>query len=154
MEHVADLLSVTAVADVGERFPEQVCHDPEGDDALVNLSELPGAGDDAATIDDRTKSERRAVFLDELLGSKLGEAVERTGSVEGEILTDAQGSNAGCFRVVPREAGLLLGPRMGLEPVDGIDTAGGKKEEGGVPLASLLQAAIGAGEVGFEEVVG
>ena len=53
VEQVADLLALAAEADVGERVAEVVGEHPVGEDALVDLAHLPGAGDHAAAVDHR-----------------------------------------------------------------------------------------------------
>ena len=89
VEQVAHLLALAAEADVGERVAEVVGEHPVGEDALVDLAHLPGAGDHAAAVDHRRHAEPRPVLLDQQLGGELGGAVEGAGALEREVLGDA-----------------------------------------------------------------
>ena len=51
VKDVADLLALAAKPGITQRAPEVMASDPERDHALVNLAHLPGAGDDATTVD-------------------------------------------------------------------------------------------------------
>ncbi len=88
MEAVADLFSLAAIADVGEIPPVVVGHDPVCDNPLIHLTKLPWPGNDPAAVDNNLETVGIAVFLDELLGGKLGVAVERACTIEGDFLAD------------------------------------------------------------------
>ena len=83
-------LPCAAEADVGERVAEVVGEHPVGEDPLVDLAHLPGAGDHAAAVDHRGDAEPVAVLLDQQLGGELGRAVEGAGALERELLGDAR----------------------------------------------------------------
>src|SRR3954468_16075580 len=74
MKEVADLLARAAEADVAQRPAQPVPEQPEGEDALVDLAHLPGAGDHSTAVDHRLDAVA-AVLGDELLGGELGRAV-------------------------------------------------------------------------------
>src|SRR3954471_15948107 len=70
MEEIAHLLAMPSEADVAERVAEVVGEHPVGEHPLVDLPHLPGAGDDAATVDHRGDAEPLAVLLDQHLGGE------------------------------------------------------------------------------------
>ena len=67
--------------------------DPERDHALVNLAHLPGAGDDAATVDQGAHAVAEDVLLNQLLASQLACPVERSRPIERKALGDPVSEN-------------------------------------------------------------
>src|SRR5437016_3676676 len=63
---------------------------PVGEDALVYLAHLPRTGDNAAAVDDSTKTVSIAVLADQQLRSELARAVQRPGTVQREVLSDSR----------------------------------------------------------------
>lgn len=94
MEAVADLVSVTAEADVFERALAEMGVEPVGEDALVSAAELSGAGEHAAAVDKDRKSEGLAVFEGEGFAGEFGGAVERDRGGGGKFLGDAGRADA------------------------------------------------------------
>ena len=86
VEQVAHLLALAAEADVAERVAEVVGEHPVGEDALVDLSHLPGAGDHPAAVDDGGEAEAGPVLLDQQLGGELGRPVEGAGALQRKLL--------------------------------------------------------------------
>ena len=155
MQQVAHLLALAAEADVLERVAEVVGEHPVGEDALVDLAHLPGAGDHPAAVDDRLQAEGGPVLLDQQLGGELGRAVERARALQRKVLGDARRGDA-------RDVlfGCDLEPRLGLLQRqldlrrDRVDAAGREEEEEGAGAARLLEAVVSAGEVRVDEVGG
>ena len=76
VEAIADLMAVSAEADVFERALAEVGVEPIGEDALVSATELAGTGKDAAAVDKHRKIKGRAVFEGEGFAGEFGGAVE------------------------------------------------------------------------------
>ena len=93
MQAVADLMTLTAEAEIFQRAAAQPRVDPIGKDALVRPAELAGAGEDAAAVDEHREIEGLAVFECERLGGELGRAVEGEWRGSGETLIQAGGGN-------------------------------------------------------------
>ena len=155
VEEVADLLARAAVADVGERPAEEVAEQPPGEDTLIDLAHLPGAGDHAAAVDHRSQPEGIGVLLDQVLGGELGGAVERAGAGHRERLGDACRPGAGDrLGLGELEAGLsLLESQLQLRG-DRVDAAGGEEDEEGILGPGALEAVEGAEQVGLDRVGG
>ena len=62
VEAVANLVALAIEADVAQRSTAEMTVDPIGEDALVGSTELPGAGHNAAAVDEYLETERLAVF--------------------------------------------------------------------------------------------
>src|ERR1700761_6884541 len=77
VQKIAHLLAMPPEPDVGERVAEIVGEHPVGEHPLVDLSHLPGAGDDAETVDHGGHAERRAVLLDQQPGGQPPRPLER-----------------------------------------------------------------------------
>ena len=107
VQQVAHLLAPAAEADVAERVAEVVGEHPVGEDALVDLAHLPGAGDHAAAVDHRRHPEAGPVLLDQQLGGELGGAVEGAGAVERELLGDPGRRDPGtaCSAAISKRVG-------------------------------------------------
>ena len=91
VKNVADLLSGSAVADVGQRPAENMMKNPQSDDSLINLAHLPWASDNAAAVDDRLKTKRSSILLDQAFAGELGKTVERSRAGHREVFR-----NTGC----------------------------------------------------------
>ena len=155
VEQVADLLALAAEPDVGERAPEMVGQEPVGEDALVDLAHLPGPGEHAAAVDHRRDALARAVLLDQQLGGELGRAVEGPVSDHRELLGDTRRRGArNLLAVGELEPGLLLDPGEGELRLDRVDPAGREEDEEGAVAPGELEAVVGAGQVGVDEVGG
>ncbi len=90
MQAVAHLVALAAESDVLEGPPAQVAVDPVGEDPLVRPAELPGAGEDAAAVDEDGQGEGLAVFQGERLARELCRPVERNRRRGGEGFGDAE----------------------------------------------------------------
>jgi hypothetical protein len=137
VEAVAHLVARAAESDVLERPPAKVAVDPVAEDSLVGPSELPGAGEDAAAVDEDRQVEGVAVLEGEGLAGELRRAVERHGGRRREVLRDALGAHP------RREAGRLglegavdCPNREGRQGGDAVDPAGAQEDE---PARRLLQ---------------
>ena len=122
-----------AVADVGERAAEEVAEQPPGEDALVDLAHLPGAGDHAAAVDHRAQAEGVGVLLDQQLGGELGRPVEGARAGQREVLGDPRRPGAGDGLLGGQlEAGLGLLQRQLELRGDRVDAAGREEDDEGV----------------------
>src|SRR5436305_2691403 len=155
VKEVAHLLALPTDADVAERVAEAVGEHPVGEDPLVDLAHLPGAGDDAAAVDHRRDAEALAVLLDQQLGRELGRAVERPRALEREFLGDAlRAHSADRLLGSELEAGLgLLQVQLHLG-ANRVDAAGREEDHEGAVPSGQRQAVVSAGEVGLDEVAG
>ena len=126
-----------------------------GEDALVDLAHLPGAGDDAAAVDHGGHAEARPVLLDQQLGGELGGAVEGAGAAPA-------GSARRCRPARRRGPAARRRARSGSRPPPAqldlrrhrVDAAGREEDDEGAVAAGQLEAVVGAGEVGVDEVAG
>ncbi len=156
VEQVAHLLALAAEADVAERVAEVVGEHPVREDALVDLAHLPRPGDDAAAVDHRGHAEAGPVLLDQQLGGELGGAVEGAGAVEREVLGDARRRDPG-DRLLGGDLEAGLAPPPALSSTcgrDRVDAAGREEDDEGAVAAGQLEAVVGAGQVGVDEVAG
>src|SRR5438067_8282968 len=76
MKTIAALVAGAVEPDIAEGLSPQVAVDPEGEDALLGVPELPGAGEHAAAIDPDWELERLAVLEREDFRGELRGAVE------------------------------------------------------------------------------
>jgi hypothetical protein len=76
MEAVADLMAVSAEADVFQWPATKVTVYPIRKNALIGASELTGAGEYAATVDEDRELEGFTVFQREGFGREFGRSVE------------------------------------------------------------------------------
>src|SRR3954451_19565722 len=155
VEEIAHLLATPPEPDVAERVAEVVGEHPVGEDPLVDLAHLPGSGDDAAAVDHGGDTEALAVLLDQHLGGQLGGTVERPRPLEREVLGDPlRPHSPHRLRGGDLEAGLgLLQVQLHLRR-HWVDAAGREEDDEGAVAPRQLQAVVGAGEVGVDEVAG
>src|SRR2546423_1916551 len=76
MKTIAALVAGAIEPDIAQRLSPQIAVDPEGEDTLLGVPELPGAGEHAAAIDPDWELERFAVLKRENFRSELRGAVE------------------------------------------------------------------------------
>ena len=121
MQQVTDLLAATAETDVLQRPLKMMAGHPQSNDSLVDLSHLPGAGDDSATIDQRGQAAGVIVFLDQQFAGELAGPIERTrGPVRGKSsripkseTPDSRELAAQRKRLVSSIHGISLSPAIG-----------------------------------------
>src|SRR5688572_1278567 len=97
-------MASAAEPEVFERSATQPRVYPEAENSLFRVSELSGAGHDAAAINPHRKSERMTVLERKELGGELGAAVERDWRLGGERLADPAFGNSGWQCAVERES--------------------------------------------------
>src|SRR5436853_79087 len=68
-------------------------------DSLIDFSHLPGAGENAATVDEQRHSVRVSVLLQNQFPGELGRAVKRPGACERKILGDSARRISGYARL-------------------------------------------------------
>jgi hypothetical protein len=142
-DQVPDLLALPAVSEVGQLPAEVMAQHPMREDALVDLAHLPGAGNDAAAVDNRHEPEGGGVFGDQQLGGQLRRSVERSGAIQRKALRDSPLRNA-----FERLLGLELEARLlfsVVEPVllfDGVDPARRQEDQLPAAFSGVLQAVV------------
>src|SRR5207302_9707774 len=89
VQEIAHLLTVAAEAEIAQRAPEVMGKQPVRENALIDLAHLPGAGDNAATIDHRPETERLGILGDQHFRRELRRSVKGAGARERKLLRDA-----------------------------------------------------------------
>ena len=143
-----------AEANIAQRAGRSMPGHPERHDALVDLAHLPGAGQDAAAVDDRAHSIGMNIFLNQKLARQLARPVERPGASSGKssAMPCSEKPRGHPGGITQRNASRLpAGER--IQRPDRIDPAGAEEQEGRAPRLAASRQWIVPVEVDVQDLV-
>ena len=127
--------------------------DPKRKNALVDFSQLPGAGQHPAAVHKNRQIERLGIFTRQDLRRALRAAIQRERRFRRKILGHTFAAQTRRLRAgARREPAALQTDRNCREPVDRVNPAGAQHQEPAPPLPRQLQQVGGADQIMLDEL--